>query len=174
MNASVANPAVQVPLAGAEAAGSDVEILLHTLRRLCSGRDRYQVAVAASHGLTRTEVKALMFIVTDGPLASRKLADLIGVSASAITPTVDKLERRGLARRAGHPRDRRIALVSTTDDGAVVVTHALARLAAGFARLGYDLRGIASAVDQFAEVLNCTADTIDAARSETLEGLAPR
>lgn len=45
------------------------------------------------------------------------LSELMMVHPTSVTNTVDRLERRGLVRRAPHPRDRRALVVELTDDG---------------------------------------------------------
>ena len=55
-----------------------------------------------------------------------ELAQLFGVEKAALTGLVDRAERRGLARRAAVPGDRRALRVTLTDAGrrAAVAFHA--------------------------------------------------
>lgn len=53
---------------------------------------------------------------TDGQRAT-DLAAAQGVAPTSFTPTLDRLERAGLARRAQHPSDRRSIIVSLTAEG---------------------------------------------------------
>jgi DNA-binding MarR family transcriptional regulator len=54
------------------------------------------------------------------------IADLLGIAKSAVTKTVDRLERRGLVARHREPadRDRRIVYATLTDEGAEVFADA--------------------------------------------------
>ena len=52
-----------------------------------------------------------------GPYRLTALAEKIEVKPSAVTVMVDRLEKRGLARRVPDPGDRRAVLVEVTDAG---------------------------------------------------------
>jgi DNA-binding MarR family transcriptional regulator len=59
----------------------------------------------------------LSVLVYGGPLAMSRLAEVEQVSPPAITKLVTALERSGLAERRHSPDDRRVVLVSATQDG---------------------------------------------------------
>lgn len=89
----------------------------HHIRRL------QQVAVGifmdetADFNITPVQF-ALLFSATRQPgQDQRTLAGTIGFDTSTIGAVVDRLESRGLIRRNASPTDRRVRLLTVTDDG---------------------------------------------------------
>ncbi|MFT3709774.1 MAG: MarR family transcriptional regulator [Archangium sp.] len=78
-----------------------------------SQRDR----VLEKHKLTPNDAKALSALKSEGR-TMRSLAEAWSCDASNATWMVDRLEKRGLAKREGQPGDRRVTLVSLTARGA--------------------------------------------------------
>jgi DNA-binding MarR family transcriptional regulator len=68
------------------------------------------------HDLTPVQAK-LLCILADGPRGMAELAHCFGVEKAALTGLVDRVERRGLARRTPVPDDRRALHVTLTDAG---------------------------------------------------------
>ena len=64
---------------------------------------------------------AHLFLMTmiekQGPLPMARVAELIGSGLPTATGIVSRMEERGLVRRAHDTRDRRVVLVSLTDEG---------------------------------------------------------
>jgi DNA-binding MarR family transcriptional regulator len=79
-------------------------------------RDRF-LRVAHGHGLSPGDVRALMYLDVDAPLAMGSLAQHLGCDASTATWIVDRLEERGLAERRPSPGDRRKKTVVPTPAG---------------------------------------------------------
>jgi DNA-binding MarR family transcriptional regulator len=79
-------------------------------------------------GLTLAENLVLCHVAMapDRRLRMVDIAGLIGIAKSAVTKTVDRLERRGLVarRREAADQDRRIVYATLTDEGASVFAHA--------------------------------------------------
>lgn len=73
-------------------------------------------AVAARHGLTSVQAKALAVLVRR-PMPMRAIAEQLVCDASNVTGLVDRLEARGLVRREVSPNDRRIKIVLATESG---------------------------------------------------------
>lgn len=73
-------------------------------------------AVAARHGLTSVQAKALAVLVRK-PLPMRGIAEQLVCDASNVTGLVDRLEGRGLVRREVSTSDRRIKIVVATEAG---------------------------------------------------------
>ena len=71
----------------------------------------FHTAVAARQGLSATEEKALDLLERFGPLTAGELAQRSGLAPASVTGLVDRLERKGFARRVPNPRDRRSVLV---------------------------------------------------------------
>jgi DNA-binding MarR family transcriptional regulator len=71
----------------------------------------YHGAVAARRGLSATEEKALDLLDRFGPLTAGELAKRSGLAPASVTGLVNRLERKGYARRIANPSDRRSILV---------------------------------------------------------------
>lgn len=85
--------------------------LIAELRRSQAATDRYDQAVADTLGINRTDMRCLDVIESEGPVAAGRLAEATGLTTGAITTVLDRLEKRGFARRVPDPRDRRRVLV---------------------------------------------------------------
>ncbi|WP_059009894.1 MarR family winged helix-turn-helix transcriptional regulator [Streptomyces specialis] len=73
----------------------------------------FNQAVADHLGLHPTDVQCLRLIsMEDGPLTTRRVAEMTGVTSSAASRLVDRLERAGYLARRRDQRDRRRTLVS--------------------------------------------------------------
>ncbi len=89
----------------------------HYIRRL------QQIAVAIflqetePHGLTPVQYSALQGVVNDPGVDQRTLAGAIGFDTSTIGSVIDRLESRGLVLRNTSPFDKRVRLLTLTDDG---------------------------------------------------------
>jgi DNA-binding MarR family transcriptional regulator len=91
-------------------------------------------AVAARHGLTSVQAKALSAVMRE-PLPMRGLAELLACDASNVTGIVDRLEGRGLIRREVSPADRRVKNVVATEAGRQAVLDVRADMQATHAAL---------------------------------------
>ncbi|MEV6701582.1 MarR family transcriptional regulator [Streptomyces sp. NPDC051453] len=60
---------------------------------------------------------AQLINLTRAPMTMREIARSAAVDPSAATVAIDRLERRGLVRREGHPEDKRRKVVHLTDLG---------------------------------------------------------
>ncbi|HEX8674056.1 MAG TPA: MarR family transcriptional regulator [Longimicrobium sp.] len=94
----------------------------------------------ARHGLTPAEFGVLEALLHRGPMLVGEVQRRILVSSGGITYLVDRLEKRGLVERRGHPLDRRARLAALTDEGESLVKRILpehtARIKASLAPLG--------------------------------------
>jgi DNA-binding MarR family transcriptional regulator len=70
--------------------------------------------VAARLGINRTDLRALDILDQRGPISAGELAEAMHLSSGAITTLVDRLERRGYARRRRDEDDRRRVLIELT------------------------------------------------------------
>jgi DNA-binding MarR family transcriptional regulator len=75
-------------------------------------------------GVTLATIKALRLLPEDEPLSMRKLAARLQCDNSYVTSVVDALEERGLARREGHPTDRRVKVIVLTEAGRTLARRA--------------------------------------------------
>jgi DNA-binding MarR family transcriptional regulator len=89
----------------------------HYIRRL------HQIAVAIflqeteAHGLTPVQYAALNKVALTPGVDQRTLARSIGLDTSTTAGVIDRLEARGLMQRHASPQDRRVRLLSLTDEG---------------------------------------------------------
>jgi MarR family transcriptional regulator, lower aerobic nicotinate degradation pathway regulator len=84
---------------------------------------------AAEQDLSLAQTR-LLGVLRDRKPTRNELARLLGLDKSSITGLVDRAERRGLVVRVASVEDRRAVLVSLTDDGRLLVSHASARFEA--------------------------------------------
>jgi DNA-binding MarR family transcriptional regulator len=93
----------------------------HFIRRL------QQIAVAIflqetePFGLTPVQYAALQAICRAPGIDQRTLAGVIGLDASTTGGVIDRLEARGLLRRNPSGHDRRVRLVTPTDEGTALL-----------------------------------------------------
>jgi DNA-binding MarR family transcriptional regulator len=80
-------------------------------------------------GITPGVGKALVQLPSDHPVPMRELASALHCDNSYITSVIDILEEKGLVERHAHPSDRRIKVISLTEDGALLAKRARAKLA---------------------------------------------
>lgn len=74
---------------------------------------------AGRHGLNSSQAKALKKVVE--PVPMRALAGVLGCDASNVTGIVDRLESLGFARREASAGDRRVKIVTITEQGREVL-----------------------------------------------------
>jgi DNA-binding MarR family transcriptional regulator len=61
--------------------------------------------------ISLTEEKALDLLQRYGPMTARELSGRSGLAPASVTALIDRLERKGFARRTPHPSDGRSVLV---------------------------------------------------------------
>src|SRR5258707_2846592 len=83
---------------------TDISRLLREVQRYV---EQPQDAAMRESGLTMPQVSTLGVLFDRGPLSLKDLSRELGLSHSTVSGIVDRLERRGLARRAVDPADRR-------------------------------------------------------------------
>jgi len=70
------------------------------------------------HGLTEAQFNVLNVLGTaPAGVSQRELSDVLVVDRSNITGLLDRMEKLGWVRRSDHPSDRRVYLVTLTDEG---------------------------------------------------------
>lgn len=97
------------------------------ISRLALHIGRHEEQVFARFGLNRGDMGVLsaLRIAAPEPLSPTRLFKGLMLSSAGITSRLDRLEGRGLVRRARHPNDRRAILVEMTDEGRSVVDQAV-------------------------------------------------
>jgi MarR family 2-MHQ and catechol resistance regulon transcriptional repressor len=72
------------------------------------------------HALSLVHLNVLTALEAEGPLAMKRLAELMDVSDASATGIVDRMEKRGLVERRHGTADRRVVLVHPTSAGATI------------------------------------------------------
>ena len=80
-------------------------------RAMSAATVMFHSTVAAARGLSATEEKALDLLDRFGPLTAGELAKRSGLAPASVTGLVNRLERKGYARRIANPSDRRSILI---------------------------------------------------------------
>jgi DNA-binding MarR family transcriptional regulator len=97
------------------------ERAIRNLRMLILAGERYRQVLADAIGLGTTESQALSYLEVHGSSGQSEMARDLGLTSSALTALVDRLERQGVAERVRHAQDRRRAVVRVTERGAALV-----------------------------------------------------
>ncbi len=95
---------------------------VRNLRYLILAGEHYRQVVAEAIGLGTTESQALSYLAVHGEVGQSALAHDLGLTSSAATALVDRLERQNVAERVRHPKDRRRLIVRLTDRGTVMTS----------------------------------------------------
>jgi DNA-binding MarR family transcriptional regulator len=93
-----------------------VSAFIASIRASQVATDLVDESVAETLGLHRTDVRCLDILDQEGPLTAGRLAERARISPGATTTVIDRLERRGLARRTRDTEDRRRVLVEVTPE----------------------------------------------------------
>lgn len=127
-----------------------VEKVLEAGRLLSTAAVMFHTAVAEQSGLTATESKALEVIQRLGPITPGELAAESGLAPASVTGLLDRLTRKGVARRTPHPSDGRRFLVEIEPDLVARNTVLFTRFVTGLRELcaHYDAAELA-VVDRF-------------------------
>jgi DNA-binding MarR family transcriptional regulator len=132
----------------------------------------FSQAVADRVGISATDLETLDILVRSGPMTAGRLAELTGLTTGAITGLVDRLERRGYARREPHPTDRRSVIVQPLIETA---EHDLVPSYAGMSQAmrelmsGFSDEELAVIADFMTRAATITAEQVARLRSESKE-----
>jgi DNA-binding MarR family transcriptional regulator len=92
-----------------------VELLAH-LAEMGGFSALFSAALAERAGINSTDLESLDLLRRHGPMTAGHLASLTGLTSGAITGVIDRLERRGYARREADPTDRRRVIVQAATE----------------------------------------------------------
>ncbi len=122
----------------------------------------------AECGLTPTQLGVLEAVLHKGPQSQRALGRLVLTSPGNMTDVIDKLEGRGLVRRARVAGDRRSLRVELTGPGRALIVSVFPRHARDIARAmaGLDQPELA-ALDTLLRRLGRAAEGLDATALES-------
>lgn len=90
---------------------------LIALRRVLRALDTNARAIARASGLTHAQMLVLHALSEAGQEMPRDIARRLGVSQATVSTLIDRMEARGLVRRARRAADRRMVWVILTDEG---------------------------------------------------------
>ena len=82
-------------------------------------------ALADHLGVHRTDLRCLDLVFRHGPLASGRLARMLGLTPGSMTALADRLIKAGYVRRAPDPTHGRRVLVMPTEQAVRIVTDSL-------------------------------------------------
>ena len=90
--------------------------LIAAIRASQTATDAFDHAVADYVGLDRAAYRCLDILDQEGPMTAGRLAERARLSPGAMTALLDRLEKRGFARRTRDTQDRRRVLVEVTPE----------------------------------------------------------
>lgn len=105
--------------------------------------------VMAPLGLTRPQVRVVVWVDHSPGITQAELCERIGISPMAMTGLLDRMERKDLVKRVDDPTDRRVKRIFLTN-GALKLKPDMEQIAATFrlqARMGLAPEEIATAVN---------------------------
>ena len=97
--------------------GQDAAEVVSYLRRLFKAIHEYSKAVQRRSGLSSPQLWALRILAAEPDLSLGELAERMYAHPSTVSGIVDRLEERGMARRAVHGEDRRTLRLNLTRRG---------------------------------------------------------
>jgi DNA-binding MarR family transcriptional regulator len=129
----------------------------------------FSQAVADRVGMNPSDLESLDMLARNGPMTAGRLAEMTGLTTGAITGLVDRLERRGYARREPHPRDRRSIIIQPLIENAehdlgpayLTMSEAMDELMSR-----YDDEDLATILDFMTRAATITAEQIARLRSD--------
>jgi DNA-binding MarR family transcriptional regulator len=89
-----------------------IEAIARALRRVVGQATLLGYSAARTLGLSQVDLETLELLRREGPQPAGRLAEATGLTTSAATRQIDRLEASGYVRRTGDPADRRRAIVT--------------------------------------------------------------
>ena len=90
--------------------------VIAAIRASQTATDAFDHAIADYVGLDRTAYRCLDILDQEGPMTAGRLAERARLSPGAMTALLDRLEKRGFARRTRDSKDRRRVVVEVTPE----------------------------------------------------------
>ena len=88
-----------------------IEAVLRASRESSTTAVLFHSAMAAQMGLGATDQKTLDVLLRLGPLTAGEIAQYTGLTTASVTGLIDRLEKKGFARRVRDTADRRRVIV---------------------------------------------------------------
>ncbi len=102
--------------------------ILRALRRIIRGVDIHSRKLYSDFNVTTPQMMCLYSLVSKGAVTLSELAETVHLSVSTVNGIVDRIEKRGWARRERCAKDRRRVYVHVTDAGRKLASNAPALL----------------------------------------------
>jgi DNA-binding MarR family transcriptional regulator len=93
-----------------------IDEVIAAIRASQTASDAFDHAVADYAGLDRAAYRCLDILDQEGRMTAGRLAERARLSPGAMTALLDRLEKRGFARRSRDTKDRRRVLVEVTPE----------------------------------------------------------
>lgn len=100
-----------------EKIGSDVELLIAVLKLASVISRPMREAVATPHGLSTNELRVLMCIGGEGPVAGHDIAETMSIPPMNVSRALAELDERGWLKRVDNGDNRRRRPVELNDAG---------------------------------------------------------
>lgn len=113
--------------------------LAERLRTLARGQQKFAVTMARRLDLSPSDVTALEYLLSEGPLGPVELGQRLGMTSASATTLVDRLEAAGHVDRRPHPTDRRRLVVVPTGTAGALAYGAGRPMFEGLERAAADL-----------------------------------
>lgn len=117
--------------------------------------------VQRTDAISNKAVKLLVALLLDGPSQPKQLRARLGIAASDLSKTINKLEREGLAERRRHANDGRSYVIHPTGRGEALIADVVSTISSGLD----DPEGLARRLDSFIDRIRPTLD--EAGSAET-------
>lgn len=132
------------------------------LRAVVIASEQLRHAFVLHYAIGATDIVAMSHVRLHNGLNPHELAERIGLTPSAVTSLVDRLQAANFVQRVAHPSDRRMTVITLTDAGEEMIAHADEWLGTAIGRLDpHDLPDLASGMDRLAKSLEQQATTIN-------------
>ncbi|GAA3760210.1 MarR family winged helix-turn-helix transcriptional regulator [Salinactinospora qingdaonensis] len=89
-------------------------------QRLATGLIRLLHAMSENVDLNPTDFQCYVLLKIGGPMTPGEIASGLKLATGSVTGVIDRLEARGLVRRARHTEDRRKVVVELDEDAEVI------------------------------------------------------
>ncbi len=91
--------------------------IIFSIRRLIQARELYTKELSRTYQVSASQLNCILALYENGPLPPSRIAREMMVKSSTVTGVVDRLEQKGLVRRARNSPDRRVINVELTEAG---------------------------------------------------------
>ncbi len=112
---------VDTKLGGMPIHREQMAVVANIYRAAAAVRQHLEGSVLRGSDLTWTAFVVLWVVWIWGESETRRVAEEAGISKGTLTGVARTLESRGLIRRAAHPHDGRLVLLSLTDEGTALM-----------------------------------------------------